>query len=68
MKTPMQELMDSFDAYQNESQSESIAIDKTKEVITNNFLEKEKQVIYNFCVDNYNETLSFENWIATYYS
>ena len=45
MKTPMQALMDSFDEYQRESRNDSITIEKLKEVITNEYLPKEKQLI-----------------------
>lgn len=43
--TPMKELMKSFDEYEIDSRNDSITIEKLKEVITNEFLTKEKQVI-----------------------
>ena len=43
--TAMQELMNSFDDYQKESQNDSITISKLKEVIEKEYLEKEKQNI-----------------------
>jgi len=46
--TVLEELMESFDDYQRESQNESITIEKLKEVIKNEFLEKEKKQIDDF--------------------
>lgn len=45
MKTVLQYLMDSFDAYHLESQNDSITIEKLKEVITKKNLAKEKEQI-----------------------
>jgi hypothetical protein len=53
MKTPMQELMDGFDEYQRESQNDSITIEKLKEVITKEFLPKEKQNIIEASNNSY---------------
>lgn len=47
--TVLEELMESFDDYQRESQNESITIEKLKEVIKNDFLKKEKRQIKDFC-------------------
>ena len=47
--TAMQELMNSFDDYQKESQNDSITISKLKEVIEKEYLEKEKQQIIDAC-------------------
>lgn len=51
MKTVLQELMDGFDNYQLESQNDSITIEKLKEVITEVYLEKEKDQIINAYTD-----------------
>ena len=45
MYTAMQKLMESFDAYQAESQNDSITIEKLKEVISSEYLKIEKQQI-----------------------
>jgi len=47
--TVLEELMESFDDYQRESQEESITIEKLKEVIKNKFLKKEKRQLKDFC-------------------
>ena len=49
--TAMQELMNSFDDYQRESQNVSIAISKLKEVIEKEYLKKEKQQTIDVCVE-----------------
>jgi hypothetical protein len=48
MKTAMQELMESFDDYQHESHEDSITIEKLKEVISDKFIELEKQQLIYF--------------------
>jgi len=48
IKTAMQFLMDGFDDYEKESQNNSITIEKLKEVIANEYIEKEKQQLISF--------------------
>lgn len=49
MKTVLKELMNGFDAYQLESQNDSITIEKLKEVIIKEYLKKEKeQIMYAY--------------------